>query len=511
MKIPVVDDFLNNITMYRLTLYVLIGLVGIAVGLSYFGILSYNPLDILIETGAAVICCYIGNTILAKFFNAVTSIESVFITALILVLIVPVKFPHNLPFFILVSGMAMAAKYLPTIDKRHIFNPAAAAVAAVAMLSPEHIATWWIGTPWMMPFVLSGGVLIVRKIRREHMVITFLTVFLLTAGAFSVLHNGSLVAALTTWKQSIFSSALLFFTFIMLTEPLTSPAIESNRSQYAILVAFLYATPQMRLFNFELTPELALLVGNVFSYIVSPKYRLALQLKEKIIAAKDTVIFNFGKVEKFTFAPGQYMEWTLPHKHVDSRGNRRYFSLASTPQEDIQIAVRFYNPSSSYKKALANMQVGDKIIAASLEGSFVLPKDLSEPLVFVAGGVGIVPFRSMLTYIYEKNLKVNIVLLYANRQIEEIAYVDILTKVQANGVRTIYTLTDAAHTPVNWQGETGYFTSDKIQQYIPDFDRRLFYISGPQPMVQSMQGTLEKLGVKGKSIRTDYFPGYEEF
>jgi ferredoxin-NADP reductase/Na+-translocating ferredoxin:NAD+ oxidoreductase RnfD subunit len=493
--------------MYRLALYYLIVLVGIAVALSFLGFLQYNPLDILIESFVAVITCYIANKVFATVFGAVTNTESVLITALILTLIVPVKFPHNLPFFIVVSGIAMAAKYFPTIDKRHMFNPAAAGIAAIALLSPEHVATWWVGTPIMMPFVLIGGLLLVRRIRREQLVTTFFVVYFVMVTVFSIVHSGSFATLLQTWQISIFSSSLLFFGFVMLTEPLTSPATETMQSWYAILVAVLYATPQIRL-GLILTPELALLVGNVFSYMVSPKYRLVLKLQEKIQAAKDTYVFNFGKVTNFAFAPGQYMEWTLPHKGVDSRGNRRYFSLASAPSENVQVMVRFYDPPSSYKKTLLAMKPGDSIVATSLEGSFVLPEGLSKKIVLVAGGVGVAPFKSMIENLIATNQKADIVLLYANRHVEEIAFWQLFDKAQANGVRTVYTLTDTEHIPANWLGESGYFTSEKIQKYVPDFQERIFYISGPQPMVQQLEGTLRGMGLPHSQLKTDYFPGY---
>ena len=507
MKIPIIDKFLNSITMYRLTLYYLIVLVGVAVIFSFFGILQYNPLDILIESFAAIIVCYIANKVFATIFGAVTNTESVLITALIVTLIVPVKFPHNLPFIIAVSGIAMAAKYLPTIDKRHIFNPAASGIAAIALLSPEHVATWWVGTPWMMPYVLIGGLLLVRRIRREQLVTTFFVVYFVLVTVFSIVHSGSFATLLQTWQISLFSSSLLFFGFVMLTEPLTSPATETTQSWYGMLVALLYATPQIRL-GLILTPELALLVGNIFSYIVSPKYRFVLKLQEKIQAAKDTYVFNFGHVPNFAFVPGQYMEWTLPHKGVDSRGNRRYFSLASAPEENIQVMVRFYDPPSSYKKALLAMSPGDSIVAASLEGSFVLPKDLSTKVVLVAGGVGIAPFRSMIDHLIATNQQADIVILYANRHVDEIAFWQVFDKAQANGVRTVYTLTDTQHIPANWLGEKGYFTPEKIQKYIPDFQDRTFYISGPQPMVQQIEGTLRGMKLPNSQIKTDYFPGY---
>lgn len=510
MKIPYIDDLLNKITMYRLSLYYLIFLVGAAVVLGFFNLISYSPIDILIEAGVVITFCYIGNFILAKMFKATTNIESVFITALILLLIIPVKFPQNVAFFIMASGFAMGIKYFPTIDKRHIFNPAAGAVAAISLVSFDHAAIWWIGTPAMLPFVLIGGLLVVRRVKREAMVFVFLTVYLLIIGFFSVLHSGSMNNVMLAWQRSIFSSALIFFSFMMLTEPLTSPPTKKLQRYYSGIVAVLYATPQMRLFSFVLTPELALAVGNVFSYIVSPKYRLVLKLKEKIIAAHNTVVFNFGRPDKFSFIPGQYLEWTLSHKQTDSRGNRRYFSISSSPGEELQIAVRFHDKPSSYKKALIGMQLGEEIIAASLSGDFVLPKNLNAPMVFMAGGIGVAPFRSIIKFVMDNNLKVDIILLYSNRSIDEIAFADLFQKAVPSGIRTLYILTDSAKVPPNWIGAVGHFTPEMIKKYIPDFSKRLFYASGPAPMVQATEKTLSALGVSKNKIITDYFPGYTD-
>jgi len=276
-----IDAILNKITMYRLTLYYLIFLIGMATILSFFGILTYNPLDILISALLSIIVCYGANSVLAKLFKAVTNVESVFITALILALIIPVKYPVNIPFMIGASIFAMAAKYFLTIEKRHLFNPAAVSVAAIALLSPEHAATWWIGTPTMLPFVLVGGLLLIRKIRRESMVINFLIAYLIIVAAGTIYMTGSFIAIFNTWQLTILHSALFFFTFVMLTEPLTSPAVAKLRNYYAYIVAFLYATPVLSFLPVALTPEMALSLGNVFSYIINPNYRLSLTLKQK--------------------------------------------------------------------------------------------------------------------------------------------------------------------------------------------------------------------------------------
>ncbi len=508
MKIPIVDDRLNKITMYRITLYYLMFLVGVAVLLGFLGLLSYNPIDILIDCLTLLVVCYASNYAFAKFFKAVTNFESVFITSLILLLILPTKFPHDILYIAAAGFGAMAIKYLPTIEKRHIFNPAAASVAAISLISAEHSAIWWVGTPVMFPFVFLGGLLIVRKVRREGMVLSFLAANLILVSIFSFIHFGSLNDVLHGLQVSLLSSALIFFAFVMLVEPLTSPVTKRMQYLYGLLVALLFATPQMRLFGLTLTPEQALSVGNIFSYIVSPKYRLLLKLKENVYVAANTMVFNFGKVDKFAFVPGQYLEWTLPHSHMDSRGNRRFFSISSAPMEDLQIAVRFHDKPSSYKQKLLSLNPGDEIVAASLSGDFVMPKKIDAPVVFMAGGIGVAPFRSIIQDIVEKNIRADIVLMYSNRSITEIAFVDLFEKAKLNGVKTIYTLTDASSLPGNWSGEVGHFTPEMIKKYIPDSKERIFYVSGPAPMVQSTEAVLRS--VPTKKIITDYFPGYEE-
>lgn len=506
-----IDSLLNKITTYRLTLYYLIFLVGTAVVLSFFGILQYNPFDILIASLLAVITSYVANSVFAKIFRAVTNIESVFITALILVLIIPLKFPMNAEFIIGASVLAMIAKYLLTVEKRHLFNPAAVSVAAISLLSPEHTATWWIGTPAMFPFVLAGGLLLLRKMQRENMVFNFLMAYLIIVSLGSILATGSLNAMINTWKLSIFHSALFFFMFVMLTEPLTSPATAKLRGYYAYVVAFLYATPALRFVSIGLAPEIALCVGNIFSYIISPNYRLDLILKWKKQLSSDTYAFVFNKQKDFKFIPGQYMEWTLPHKNADDRGNRRYFSISSSPTEnEIVMTAKFYDSSSTYKKELVNLPLGNKIIATQVAGDFILPKNLKQPFVFIAGGVGIAPFRSMIQYIIDKNLSADIVLLYTNRKVDDILFSETFEKALANGVRTIYNLTDVQNLPQNWSGSSGYITDKKIMELIPDYKKRIYYLSGPQLMVQNFEQALKTAGVNQNQIKSDFFPGYSE-
>jgi len=145
-------------------------------------------------------------------------------------------------------------------------------------------ASWWVGTTALLPFVLLGGLMIVRKIRRKDLTLSFLIVALATILTFSFLEGLSAQAGgdiFSSLNRALFSSPLLFFTFIMITEPLTTPPSRFLRILYGIIVGFMFA-PEVHIGTFYFTPELALLFGNIFSYLVSPKKRLTLKLKKAV-------------------------------------------------------------------------------------------------------------------------------------------------------------------------------------------------------------------------------------
>lgn len=490
-------------------MHILIIYVCVAFVLSIFRLLGYSPIDIAFNTFITLISSLIANFIFAKLFKAITNTESVFITALILVLIFPIKFPHSTLVLIFVSFVAMGSKYLLAIKKRHIFNPAA--LAALVFGFTNSSASWWIGSYWMLPVVLVGGFLIVRKTRRENLVVNFILLSVLFLIISVLINTGSLERLISTLKTVFLESPLVFFATIMLIEPSSSPSKEKLQKYFAYFVAFLYAVPLFRFLGISLTPEAALCIGNVYTFLMSPMYRLDLYLRTKQVLGKNVFAFLFDKKSNFSFLSGQYMEWTLPHKNTDSRGNRRYFTIASSPTEKaLMIAVKHYDPSSSYKKTLVGMKKGQRIIASNLSGDFVLPYDLSKPLIFIAGGIGITPFRSMTQYLVDKNLQANIILFYANRTEEEIAFQDTFQKAQNHGVKTIYLLTDNSKVPSDWKGETGHLTGQMILEKVEDFKERLIYVSGPQLMVQNIEKMLLNLGISSKNIKTDFFPGYAE-
>src|SRR5689334_3979379 len=164
--IRAIDHVLDRITTYRVVLYYLAFLVIAAVALSFAGVLPYDPYALLFSTAFFIVVCWITNVVFARTFRVPANVESVYISALILVLIVdPLSTVHDLTFMGWMAVLAMASKYILTINRKHIFNPVALAVTVTA-LTINQSASWWVGTAAMMPFVLVGGLLVVRKIRR---------------------------------------------------------------------------------------------------------------------------------------------------------------------------------------------------------------------------------------------------------------------------------------------------------------------------------------------------------
>jgi len=243
--------------------------------------------------------------------------------------------------------------------------------------------------------------------------------------------------------------------------------------------------------------------------MVSPKQKVVLKLKRKSRVASNIVDFVFKSSQKLAFQPGQYMEFTLAHPQTDSRGNRRYFTLASSPTEnDVLLGIRFYEHSSSFKKALYKVNNRTQLIAAQIAGDFTLPANPEQKLVFLAGGIGITPFRSMVKYLLDTQQWRDIVLIYVNKTADEIVYSDVFSAAAAKlGVKTFYTLTDATALPRNWRGFVGRINEQMLLKTVPDYQERTYYISGPPEMVRASEQVLKVMGVTNAQIKKDFFPG----
>ncbi|MBA3732771.1 oxidoreductase [Patescibacteria group bacterium] len=500
-----IDNFLNGITMYKLVLYGLLVLSVLSVMFGFVGLLPYNGWSLLSSAITLFIACFVINIAFARLFNVQENVESSYITGLILFfLLFPLNSLVDLKIFILVSLLAMASKYLLVVNKKHIFNPVAISTFIIGLFGSGAVA-WWVGSTVMLIPVSILGFLILRKTQRFQMFFMFVLFSILSVSLFAFLHHINILSTIIT---SFISGPIIFLGTIMLTEPLTTPPDKKNKIIYGGLVGALFGA-QFNIGPLFSTPELALLIGNAYSFFVSPRIRLVLTLIEKKKLSKDIYEFIWKLDRKISFKAGQYLEWTLGHSKADLRGNRRFFTISSSPTEnDLKLGIKFYENSSSFKKKLLSLEPGEKMTASQLAGDFVLTKDISKKIVFIAGGIGVTPFRSMIKEMLDKGEKRDIVLFFSNRTSEDIVYKDIFDNVKDLGVRTIYVVNKLLGPEQKSDVREGFINSEMITSEVPDYKERYFYISGPRVMVTSFEDTLNKLGVKRSNIHTDFFPGF---
>lgn len=490
-----IDRLLNSLTMYRVVLYGLGIISAVAFILSFFGLISYSPLSLFFSAAILLTVCFTFNALLSKARGLPMNIESADISALILFLILtPPTTLREAGITALAAALAIISKHVLAFRGKHIFNPAAISLFVIGLLG-FGTALWWVATLWLLPFVAIVGLLVVRKIKRFPLFFSFFFVALVTL-ALTGLKMGSTI--LDSLSLALVSYPVVMLGTIMLTEPQTMPPSLRLQIVYGAIVGVLFGL-QFKVGPIYSTPELALVIGNIFSFVVSPAYKLKLSLESSHKLSADIYEFVFRSPRKINFKAGQYFEWTLPKFFFDARGNRRYFTIASSPTEPfLRIGVRIAENGSRFKKELLTMKPGDTMGVSSLSGDFVLPADTRKKLVLIAGGIGVTPFRSMAQYIIDKKEQRDIHLIYACLSKNDFVYQDTFTKAEISGWQTSYLATDT----------DGYLTQEKLAALIPDFKERYYFLSGPNAMVEAYRRLLREAGVADTRITTDYFPGY---
>jgi len=228
--------------------------------------------------------------------------------------------------------------------------------------------------------------------------------------------------------------------------------------------------------------------------------------------AKGTMAFQFEKPNNFVFKAGQYIDLTLSGSQPQfgpSDGMTHTFSIASSPSdEELVVTTRMRN--TVFKQALSILPIGSKVRIEGPMGSFSLHNNTSRPAVCLAGGIGIAPFLSMLSYATEEKLRHPIVLFYANRYLEDAAFIDALWKLErANPrFRFVPTLTRMANNNGGWKGKIGHISSEMLLAHVRILRGPIYYIAGPPTMVAAARRTLSEVGVDDDDIRTEEFGGY---
>jgi glycine betaine catabolism B len=477
---------LNQWTMYRLVLFGLIVLWAYTIILSLTGALSYDPVHILALGVILGVVCNTFNWLLARLFTAQTNIESASITGLILTLIIGPYFQiDSIVWPVLIGVLAMATKYILAVNRLHIFNPAAAGIL-IAAIAFQQGASWWIGSIYTLPLVITLGTLFTTRARRWPQVAAFLAAYGLI-----LLLNQQLD------PQALLYSPIWFFVFIMLTEPITSPSVKRQQYVFGAMTALLYGAIPLLAPRFPYALETALLLANAGYYILNPRQSTRLAFIERAQIASGAWKFRFKAEQRLSFEPGQYMELTSPHSKSDLKGVRRFVSVASSPQADeVVFAMRVPTSPSSFKQSLLNLQPNQLVLATGPLGDFVLPTRFDQPIALIAGGIGITPFLSMLDSIESANESRDVQLLYCNSS-DEIPFKDHIEKMAARGIVSTQFVNSSLVGPI--EGEL-------IKRHIPDIATRLCYVSGPPAMVRTIKRELQHLGVK--KIKTDYFDGY---
>ena len=232
------------------------------------------------------------------------------------------------------------------------------------------------------------------------------------------------------------------------------------------------------------------------------------KLVKKIPVADDAMGFYFEKPEDFRFQAGQFANFTLlnPTKN-DEEGSSRVFSLVRAPYEEyLGFATRMRD--SAFKCALKNLQLGTEIKLDGPYGGFVLHKTINIPAVFLTGGIGITPVRSIVAQASHDQLKQQITLFYSNRTPQLAAFTnDFIDFARQNANFTFIPIMTEAKAP-DWNGETGFITQEMLKNYIPDLQKPIYHLSGPAGMVASMRKILVDAAVNEDNIRTEEFTGY---
>ena len=233
------------------------------------------------------------------------------------------------------------------------------------------------------------------------------------------------------------------------------------------------------------------------------------RVKEKREVARGTLLVVFDLLgREVDFRPGQYFFVTLlDPPYNDEKGPRRHISVVTSPKERGVLGLCTRLRDSAFKRSLAELEVGAEVDVEEPKGDFALPEETDRPYVFIAGGIGITVFRSMLLYVTEEGLPHRVTLVYSNRDRESTAFMDELLELESANpnVRIVFTMTDDS----GWEGESRRVDAEFLRDYLDgDLSAYTYLAAGPPGMVEAMEQVLHDAGVPDEHIRPQRFSGY---
>lgn len=237
-------------------------------------------------------------------------------------------------------------------------------------------------------------------------------------------------------------------------------------------------------------------------------YTVKLIRKKEI--AEGTMAFYFEKPSGFIYKAGQFARLTLVNPdETDGEGNSRTFSFASAPYEDDLIfATRMRD--TAFKRVLKTMESGTEIRLNAPYGSFTLYDDESNPAVFLTGGIGVTPVRSIILQALHDHVPHRILVFYSNRKPEDATFLDELAASCGKNPNCTFvaTMTRMEASGREWHGETAVISKAMLLKYMDDLRLPVYYLDGPPAMVGAMRKILSEAGVDDNRIRTEEFSGY---
>lgn len=493
------DRLLGRWTMYRVVLGALVLLLVAAAATGALGLTPYPPLAIGVAAVVSV-AATLGATWLAALpFRVRPHVESSLITALLVVcLFFPVLDVRSLGAVAIAGAVAGASKTVIAFRGRHVLNPVAAGAVAVTLTGVSG-ATWWIATPTLLPLIVLGGALVLRRSGAWDAALAVLVVTI-PGAVLQQLAAGSSAAG-AAWT-AVASYPFLFFAAFMVSEPLTQAPRRWQRILVGVLIGVVALVP-FRLGPLAPAPELALLVGNVVAFAFGPRARIRLTVRRRRVEG-GVVLLELAPERPLRRRPGQYVELALPHRAQDGRGARRVFSAASSPlAPDVVIATRLAEPGSTFKRRLAGLAPGDRIAGAALGGDFLPPAD-DRPQLWLAGGIGITPFAAFADDLARRGAQADVVLVHAVRRSGDLLLVPAFVAAGVRGL-VVGPSTIEPLLPPGWRRIADDLASLDLAAAVPDAASRWTGASGSPGFVRSARRLARRAGVR--RVRTDRFLG----
>jgi ferredoxin-NADP reductase len=240
-----------------------------------------------------------------------------------------------------------------------------------------------------------------------------------------------------------------------------------------------------------------------------PEYEMTLVDWQRI--ARDTMAFWFDtNGANFEFRAGQHADFVFAHPSMESEAdNSRTFSLASPPHDKRLVMIAMRMRKTGFKTALKSAALGTKFIVSRPRGAFTLHRDITRPAVFLAGGIGIAPIRSIIHQATQERLPHKLYLFYSNRDADDAAFIEEFESLTAQNPNFTFIPTVTGHRTIAWPYEKGHINREMLTRYLLWLKGPIYYIAGPSGMVSAMTGLLGASGVSDDDVKSEEFGDYK--